>query len=89
MASKVLFAWCRYYPHLAAEPNKLDKANVPEDAFYHLFEMNLDGSGVRQLTHGKYDDFDGRYLPGWAHCVSFHAARPIPAGGPGQRARKR
>lgn len=61
--SKVLFAWCRHYPQLAAEPNKLDKANVPEDAFYHLFEMNLDGSGLRQLTHGKYDDFDGRYLP--------------------------
>lgn len=62
-AKKVLFAWCRYYPHLAAEKNKLDKANVPADAFYHLFEMNLDGSGLRQLTHGKYDDFDGRYLP--------------------------
>jgi hypothetical protein len=59
----VLFAWCRHYPHLAAEKNKLDKANVPEDAFYHLFEMNLDGSGRRQLTRGKYDDFDGRYLP--------------------------
>ena len=60
---KVLFAWCRHYPHLADEPNKLDKANVPEDAFFHLFEMNLDGSDLRQLTHGKYDDFDGRYLP--------------------------
>lgn len=60
---KILFAWCRHYPDLAAEPDKLDKANVPEDAFFHLFEMNLDGSGVRQLTHGKYDDFDGRYLP--------------------------
>jgi hypothetical protein len=60
---KILFAWCRYYPHLAAETNKLNKANVPEDAFYHLFEMNVDGSGVRQLSHGKYDDFDGRYLP--------------------------
>ncbi len=60
---KVLFAWCRHYPHLAAETNKLDKANVPADAFYHLFEMNLDGSGARQITHGKYDDFDGRYLP--------------------------
>jgi hypothetical protein len=61
---KVLFAWCRHYPNLAAETNKLDKANVPEDAFYHLFEMNIDGSGVRKLTSGKYDDFDGRYLPG-------------------------
>jgi len=61
--TKVLFAWCRYYPNLAAEPNKLDKANVPEDAFYHLFEMNIDGTAVRRLTHGKYDDFDGRFLP--------------------------
>lgn len=62
-ARKVLFAWCRYYPALADETNKLDKANVPEDAFYHLYEMNVDGSDVRRLTHGKYDDFDGRYLP--------------------------
>lgn len=61
--SKVLFAWCRHYPNLAAEPDKLNKDNVPEDAFYHVFEMNLDGSGLRQLTRGKYDDFDARYLP--------------------------
>ncbi|MBN2508241.1 MAG: discoidin domain-containing protein [Verrucomicrobia bacterium] len=62
-ARRVLFAWCRHYPGLAGHPNKLDKANVPEDAFYHLFEMRLDGTGLRQLTRGKYDDFDGRYLP--------------------------
>ena len=60
---KVLFAWCRYHPKVSGEKNKLNKANVPEDAFYHLYEMNVDGSGVRQLTRGKYDDFDGRYLP--------------------------
>jgi len=60
---RVLFAWCRHYPRLAGEKDKLNKANVPEDAFYHVFEMNVDGSGVRQLTHGKYDDFDARYLP--------------------------
>lgn len=60
---KVLFAWCRHYENLASEQNKLDKDNVPEDAFYHLFEMRLDGTGLRQLTQGKYDDFDGRYLP--------------------------
>jgi hypothetical protein len=62
-AKRVMFAWCKHYPRLAAEANKLDKANVPEDAFYHLFEMNIDGTGVRQLTRGKYDDFDGRCLP--------------------------
>ncbi len=62
-ARKILFAWCKHYPQLAQEKDKLNKANVPEDAFYHVFEMNLDGSGVRQLTHGKYDNFDARYLP--------------------------
>jgi hypothetical protein len=51
------------YPGLIDEPNKEDKSNVPEDAFYHLYEMNLDGSGARRLTQGKYDNFDGRYLP--------------------------
>jgi hypothetical protein len=60
---RVLFAYCRYYPDLRNEPNKLNKDNVPEDAFYHLFEMNIDGTALRQLTFGKYDDFDGRYLP--------------------------
>lgn len=61
--TKVLFAWCRYYEGLADEPNKLDKNNVPEDAFFHVYEMNIDGSNLRRLTHGKYDDFDARYLP--------------------------
>jgi hypothetical protein len=62
-AKKLLFAWCKHYPQLAREKDKLNKSNVPEDAFYHVFEMNLDGSGLRQLTHGKYDNFDARYLP--------------------------
>jgi len=60
---KVLFAWCKHYPQLAQEKDKLNKTNVPEDAFYHVFEMNVDGTGARRLTHGKYDDFDARYLP--------------------------
>ncbi len=59
---KVLFAWCRYYPEVAAM-EKVDKDKLPEDCFFKIYEMNLDGSGVRQLTHGRYDDFDARYLP--------------------------
>ena len=62
-ATKVLFAWCKYYPDLAGEQNKLNKGNVPEDAFYHVYEMNIDGTGVRKITKGKYDNFDARYLP--------------------------
>ena len=60
---RALFAHCRYYPGLANHSNKLDKESLPEDAFYHLYEIHLDGTGLRRLTRGKYDDFDGRYLP--------------------------
>ncbi len=30
---------------------------------YHLFEISADGSGLRQLTDGNYDDFEPTYLP--------------------------
>jgi len=34
-----------------------------EDGFYHVFEMQLDGSGLRQLTDGPFHDLDPFYLP--------------------------
>jgi len=61
--TKVLFAWCRFYPDVAEVKDKTDRDALPEDSFYHLYEMNLDGTDVRQLTRGHYNDFDGRYLP--------------------------
>jgi mono/diheme cytochrome c family protein len=30
----------------------------------HLFEINIDGSGLRQLTSGEWSDLDPTYLPG-------------------------
>jgi hypothetical protein len=30
---------------------------------YHLYEIQLDGSGLRQLTDGPYDDYEPAYLP--------------------------
>ncbi len=60
--TKILFAYCRYYPHVAGM-EKVDKNKLPEDAFYHIFEMNIDGTYIRELTYGRYDDFDARYLP--------------------------
>ena len=61
---KVLVAYARFYPNVPDIKNKASKTEVPEDAFYHVFEMNVDGGGRRQLTRGRYDDFDARYLPG-------------------------
>ena len=31
--------------------------------YFHLYEINADGSGLRQLTTGPYDDFEPTYLP--------------------------
>jgi hypothetical protein len=30
---------------------------------YHLYEINLDGSGLKQLTDGPFDDIEATYLP--------------------------
>jgi len=60
---RVLFAYARYYPHVSRIGNKVKKKDIPEDAFFNLYEMALDGTGLRRLTRGRYDDFDGRYLP--------------------------
>jgi len=60
---RILFAYCHWYPKTAGNPNKVDKRSIPEDAFYHVYEIGVDGKGLRQLTRGCYDDFDPRYLP--------------------------
>ncbi|MFV1964890.1 MAG: discoidin domain-containing protein [Pirellulaceae bacterium] len=60
---RVLFAWCKFYPHVADIKDKVAKEDLPEDAFYHIYQMNVDGTGRRQLTHGRYDDFDARHMP--------------------------
>ncbi|MGL6225998.1 MAG: discoidin domain-containing protein [Thermoguttaceae bacterium] len=59
----VLFAYARYYPELADVTDKTNKDTIPEEAFFHLFEMDIATRKFRQLTFGKYDDFDARYLP--------------------------
>jgi hypothetical protein len=60
---RVVFAYCRYYPWVSQAPDKVDKAKLPEDSFYHVYETRVDGTGLRQLTRGRQDDFDPRYLP--------------------------
>jgi len=36
---------------------------------FHLYEINVDGSGLTQLTDGPYDDFDPIYLPDDKHLL--------------------
>lgn len=36
---------------------------------FHLYEVGVDGSGLRQLTDGPYDDLDPIYLPDGQHII--------------------
>ncbi len=36
---------------------------------FHLYEINIDGTGLVQLTDGIYDDLDPIYLPGGDHII--------------------
>ena len=53
---RILFAHCE------TDPDATEWGAKP-DQFYHLYEMAVDGSGLRQLTDGRFDDFAPRYLP--------------------------
>ncbi len=52
---------------------------------YHLCEINVDGTGFRQLTFGEYDDVDPAYLPDGgivfssSRCKRFVACNRVPA----------
>lgn len=81
---RVVFAYARHHFGLNDQPDKLNKDNVPEDAFYHIYEMHLDGTGLRRLTGGKYDDFDARYLPdGRIVFLSTRRGQAVQCGLPG------
>ncbi|MHC4204332.1 MAG: HzsA-related protein [Planctomycetota bacterium] len=53
---------------------------------YHLYEINSDGTGLRQLTDGQYDDIEPTYMPDgsiifcssrckrWVNCWLTHGA---------------
>jgi len=61
-ATKILFSYCKFYPELFFA-RKLSKDSLPEECFNHIYEMNIDGTGLHQITFGKYEDIEPRYLP--------------------------
>jgi len=67
-AKRIVFSFVR------CAGKRFDPATVsndnPDEGFYHIYEVNVDGSGLRQLTRGSYDDMMPTYLPdgGIAFC---------------------
>ena len=51
-------------PELSFDARKVLFCFKPADQkSFHLYEMNLDGTGLKQLTDSEYDDIDPIYLP--------------------------
>jgi hypothetical protein len=60
-----------------------------KDRTFHLYEVGVDGTGLKQLTHGNYDDQDPIYLPSghiafvsnrghsYARCVVGHPSTVV------------
>ena len=71
-ARRLLFSFvaCRPAPHEAARYPVNEEGG--DEAYYHIYEMGVDGSGLRQLTSGPYDDLMPEYLPdgGIVFCSS-------------------
>lgn len=59
-AKRIVFSYVRALTD-APKPEQLD--NQTDEGFYHIYEVNADGSGLRQLTAGPYDDLMPTYLP--------------------------
>lgn len=57
------------FSFVACPPQPLDSTTLPvneeggTEAYFHLHEINADGTGLRQLTHDRYDDLMPCYLP--------------------------
>jgi hypothetical protein len=70
----ILFAYCE------APQTPSDTIQGERGRYYSLYRVGADGSGLRRLTRGPYDDFSPRYLPdgrivfistrrgGWHRC---------------------
>lgn len=67
---KILFAWVELDKENKRFP--WDKIWIPQSTnenekddreYYHIYEVNADGTGLRQLTRGNYEDLMPAYLP--------------------------
>lgn len=62
-AKKILFSFVA--TDGALDPYDVVKVNEEDGDhhYYHLWEVNADGTGLRQLTRGVYEDFMPEFLP--------------------------
>jgi len=57
---RIVFSFVRCAGRMPQPSRAEDEA---EEGYYHVYEVGVDGSGLRQLTRGPYDDLMPNYLP--------------------------
>ena len=63
-ARRIVFSFVAL-PEKSYQPHELPINELGGDeAYFHIYEIGVDGSGLRQLTQGPYDDMMPEYLPG-------------------------
>lgn len=78
---EVVFAWVPEEQE-SFDIAKLDRTDPIIDQkmdryshFYHIFKMNLDGSGLTQLSDGPWNEFDPCWLPGQKRIIFISECR--------------
>ena len=59
-ATRILFS---FVDNAGREYDPLQLNNDRDEGFYHVYEASIDGTGMRQITRGPYDDLMPAYLP--------------------------
>jgi hypothetical protein len=74
------------FAYVPVDPNRKPAFEAKPETCYHLYTVNVDGTDLRKLTDGPWDDFDPCWLPdgdlafissrrgGYCRC----GARPVP-----------
>jgi len=61
---EILFAWTQANPVVQNWKYEIPRETLwTESSTYHIFKADADGKNLKQLTNGKFNDFDPVFLP--------------------------
>lgn len=60
---KILFSFVECDSNTPSPVSLKVNESGPDERYFHLYEIGVDGNGLRQLTSGTYDDMMADYLP--------------------------
>ena len=71
-AQKIVFSWVDLSANKTYDPHQVHFTD-PDDGFYHVWTASVDGSELKQITSGSFDDITPTFLPDGS--VAFSSTR--------------